>query len=301
MKLLNNERGGALLMVLLIVLVFSILGMSLLAMNISAAKQFNKKEETVQARHQAEMGVLHYKAEIEKHVAAANGENLDNLLADIGGIKEIKEGNYNVKWSSYEYDDKKEVLKINIISKGKSKSSLTEKEIEAKIVIENPGVKGGEHVPPQGNDVETKKDNFIIPKGGYYPNKENLHLKGNLDAVNGNKDTNMTIINDLYIEGNIEINNHSCMVVGGDLTVLGSLPKNMSGKVYIVVNGNAYFNDGPGKINNAGIFVRGDVTGNNLGDLNQYSTLPPKNSCPNIVEPKPGNWFVHPNVYPEYK
>ena len=64
----NNERGGALIMVLLLVLVFTILGMGLLTMNISAAKQFNKKEEQVQARHLAEMGVLHYKAKVHKRV-----------------------------------------------------------------------------------------------------------------------------------------------------------------------------------------------------------------------------------------
>ena len=48
-------------MVLLLVVVFTILGMGLLSINISSTKQFNKKEEQVQARHLAEMGILHYK------------------------------------------------------------------------------------------------------------------------------------------------------------------------------------------------------------------------------------------------
>ena len=68
MKIRYNERGGALLVVLLLVVVFKVVGMGLLTMNISAAKQFNKKEEQVQARHLAEMGVLHYKAEVKQTV-----------------------------------------------------------------------------------------------------------------------------------------------------------------------------------------------------------------------------------------
>ncbi len=71
MKIKNNENGSALLMVLLLMLVFTILGMGLLTMNISAAKQFNK-EEQVQARHFAEMGVLHYKADVEELVEVNN-------------------------------------------------------------------------------------------------------------------------------------------------------------------------------------------------------------------------------------
>ena len=53
-------------MVLLLVVVFTILGMGLFSMNISSTKQFNKKEEQVQARHLAEMGILHYKAKVQE-------------------------------------------------------------------------------------------------------------------------------------------------------------------------------------------------------------------------------------------
>lgn len=68
MKFKNNENGYALLMVILLVLLFTTLGMGLLAMNINASKQFNNKEEQVQARHLAEMGLLHYKAEVKDKI-----------------------------------------------------------------------------------------------------------------------------------------------------------------------------------------------------------------------------------------
>ncbi len=72
MQVFNNERGGTLVMVLLLVIVFTIVGIGLLTMNISASKQFDKKEEQVQARHLAEMGILHYQAAVDEAVRAYN-------------------------------------------------------------------------------------------------------------------------------------------------------------------------------------------------------------------------------------
>ena len=55
-KIRGNEHGNALLMVLMVVVVFTILGVGLLSMNASASKQFDKKEEQVQARHRRRWG-----------------------------------------------------------------------------------------------------------------------------------------------------------------------------------------------------------------------------------------------------
>lgn len=74
MKVKFNEYGGALIYVLLIVFVFAVIGLGLLTMNLSAAKQFTKKEQQIQARHLAEMGVQHYKAELQNLVKTYNSE-----------------------------------------------------------------------------------------------------------------------------------------------------------------------------------------------------------------------------------
>jgi type II secretory pathway component PulK len=63
---LKNQKGYVLLIVLMLIMVFTVLGLSLLTLNITSAKQFNNKEKIVQARHTAEMGALHYKAHIAK-------------------------------------------------------------------------------------------------------------------------------------------------------------------------------------------------------------------------------------------
>ncbi|WP_438311212.1 hypothetical protein [Sporosarcina sp. FA9] len=94
MRIRNNERGSALMVVLLLVAVFTLLGMSLLSMNISAAKQFDKIEEQVQARHLAEMGVLHYKAELQK-IVTDNNNNIANIVKEhISAGKSIEELKY---------------------------------------------------------------------------------------------------------------------------------------------------------------------------------------------------------------
>lgn len=66
----DNEKGSTLVMVLLITVVITILGVSLFAMNISASKQFTKKEQQVQARHLAEMGIMHYHNKVDEDVEA---------------------------------------------------------------------------------------------------------------------------------------------------------------------------------------------------------------------------------------
>ena len=75
----DNEKGSTLVMVLLIAVVITILGAALFTMNMSASKQFTNKEEQVQARHLAEMGVMHYQAKISDIVKAVEFEKYYDL------------------------------------------------------------------------------------------------------------------------------------------------------------------------------------------------------------------------------
>src|SRR6476620_5987891 len=58
---LKNENGMALVTVLLMITVFSILGMAVISLSISNTKQVAKTEQEVQAVDLAEMGVIYYK------------------------------------------------------------------------------------------------------------------------------------------------------------------------------------------------------------------------------------------------
>lgn len=312
MKIRDNERGGALLMVLLLVVVFTVLGVALLSMNISASKQFDNKEEQVIARHQAEMGILHFKEEVKNLVQRAiniNNGSVDSLREDIEGISKLSLGDYEVemKENGIDYDTVEEKLIIEIVSTGKSKS--TQKVIDASIIVQTPNNIGaggsGKDNPPVGSDVQTVNGNYTILKDRKsVPEKNNLYIKGNLGAENGNHSTDLTVENDLYITGSINMNNHSCIIVKGNLTVLGDMPKNLNAHIYLVVYGNAYFGKAPDKINSGGIFVLGNVSGNNLGNLSQYKKpLPEKSDCANIDDKPQYNidWSVEPIVNPNYK
>ncbi len=61
MKNIKNENGMALVTVLLMITVFSILGMAVISLSISNTKQVTKTEEEMQAVDLAEMGVIYYK------------------------------------------------------------------------------------------------------------------------------------------------------------------------------------------------------------------------------------------------
>lgn len=90
MTMLNSEKGGALPLVLLILVVFTVLGLTMISMNLSSAKQLNKKEENTQARHLAEMGVVHYRTLIDQKVLSYNS-NPTNYLVYVNGKLDSKQ------------------------------------------------------------------------------------------------------------------------------------------------------------------------------------------------------------------
>jgi hypothetical protein len=151
LKFNANENGNALLMVLMVVVVFTILGVGLLSMNASASKQFDKKEEKVQARHQAEMGVLHYKAEVNEMLVAHNvalkrigkeEKNVEKLKALLSSqnkafcselakkttTKSLTNERYTVKLkdkvgvkdTGCEYDENDKIIKLTVNSLGEA-------------------------------------------------------------------------------------------------------------------------------------------------------------------------------------
>lgn len=100
MNLLKNERGSTLAMTLMILVLFTVLGFGLITLNTSASKQFNNTEQKVQARHFAEMGLLHYKSEayiaINAHNQIINGIKVDNLLTEEKKIEKINQENSKI-------------------------------------------------------------------------------------------------------------------------------------------------------------------------------------------------------------
>ncbi|MBO0601341.1 hypothetical protein I2483_06680 [Sporosarcina sp. E16_3] len=322
----KNERGGALVMVLLLVLVFTILGMGLLTMNISAAKQFNKKEEQVQARHFAEMGVLHYQAKVKEmieehnnkiksitHAEILSGINTE-FCRELNNEKKLPEEINGEKQSNYTVslkgtsgcDSISTEIKLTINSVGKSGINR-EVEIDADITFRRPntlfdvvsggGENGGNNLPPTTptENVNVEYGNFNI-KNGAKQYETSIHIKegkkgekGQLTVEPGKNEggTDATFQNDLYVEGVVDIHNQGCIAVQGNFTATESLK--LGNKAYLYIYGNANL---PSSINlhnnHAEIYVSGDVYINGVKQVpEKYSAVPIKNS--ECSPPGPGD------------
>lgn len=87
LKIINNQKGVTLVVVLLMVTVFTILGMSVIGYALTNTNQVEKSEKNMQAVDIAEMGVIRYKNEFM--------EKAKELLSD--SINAVNEANKDMK------------------------------------------------------------------------------------------------------------------------------------------------------------------------------------------------------------
>ena len=323
MKRVNEEGGYALLMVMMLMMLFTVIGLGLLATNINASKQSSTKEGHVQARHYAEMGVLHYQAAIKKELKDNQNEihNKDGFCSTIEGLPTtFEESNYQISSSNCTYEN--EEITISFNSEGYAGINKVE-EIEATISIEK---QTGPPIKPTApedaninwptcpeNNSHGQECNDIVPKFTVVENismkrgdlKFEDHLIVNSLTVEGGNEALLTVKKDLYIQNSLKALNHACIVVQGNLTILNSIEA--GNKIYIFVYGDANF---PLSIKmakpNADIFVLGDVYIENVkeenpvaykpfpnGDSYNGCSLPPKN-------PPPGKWNLNSEIHAHY-
>ncbi|WP_422123000.1 hypothetical protein DHX103_14840 [Planococcus sp. X10-3] len=268
MKNTKNESGYALLMVIMLVLLFTTLGMGLLAMNINASKQFNNKEEQVQARHQAEMGLLHYQAEVKKKVeeykfTRSTGEKKDAALARsrtelCQQIKEVElpkimgdNGEYTI--SDRVIDGCSEnatgEIKISLQSTGESTNGV-EKIVDGSIEMRPPVMEVDNEVPlepeiPENNDSDDDEDaGYTKMDGPFVIRDENLEFNtlvintSPTDTHSDKKDRGQTL---QFGSGKGEY-----LTINKDLYVGGTIHSQNHSCIYVrgnmTVTGNLYFN-----------------------------------------------------------
>ncbi|MBT2569227.1 hypothetical protein [Planococcus sp. ISL-110] len=267
MRRIRNEKGYALLLVMLMVVLFTIMGMGLLAMNMNAAKQFNTKEEQVQARHQAEMGILHYQAEIEKNFHPVI-EDKSAFCVSLENLKQQVIGKY-YSISASECEIENEKITFSFTSKGTA-GVREEKIVEASIFFEKKtsgqgtgeGLESGNTntLPTMPSNSVRKELNGLDVDNGTFPlGKANLYILGDLTVESGFNmgGSQIEIPNDLYIDGNMDLHNQGCVVVRNDLTVLDKIK--FGNKIYLFVYGDANLPDDIQIHNNSEIFISGNV------------------------------------------
>lgn len=272
MKTFKNEKGYALLMVLMLILLFTVLGMGLMATNMNSATQFNTKENQVQARHQAEMGVLHYGVILQDKInsastAAINCSDIDALL---GPTRKLAEGDYAIEpagalGSSCTEVANSKLLEITIKSKGIINGN-TEKEVEATFYAENQGVLTdgdtgnkviGPPALPTGENTETFDELELKKETEVF--EGNLIVEEHLNFLPGNGN-NLIVKNDLYIAGLISMKNHDCISTGGNFTALQSFDWGNS-HTDLLVRKDAYLPSeiGGWKKDHTNLYVFGDL------------------------------------------
>lgn len=286
-----NEKGYALLMVMMLVLLFTTLGMGLLAMNINASKQFNLKEEKVQARHQAEMGVLHYKAEIEKEFLKKN-RVINDKVAFCNSLKVLKEKvvseNYSILSNECKIENEK--IRFSFVSKGVSGTQQA-KIVEASIFLEKKssggnieeGIEndnsGALPIRPT-NSVREELKGLKVENGTFPLTKANLYIEGRLTVEPGFNlgGSQINIPNDLFIKGEMDLHNQGCVVVRNDLTVSEKIK--FGNKIYLFVYGDANLPDDISIHNNGEIFITGNVFINGVKQTpkpSKYAAVPTGN------------------------
>ncbi len=77
--MVKYERGSSLITVLLVMTVFTIIGLSLLGLNLNTSKQVYKTGSDLQATNLAEMGVTHLKEEVYRTLNANNDKTVTDL------------------------------------------------------------------------------------------------------------------------------------------------------------------------------------------------------------------------------
>lgn len=257
MNFFKNQKGYALLLVMLLVVLFTILGMGLLTMNINASKQFNLKEEQVQARHLAEMGILHYQEVLEKEVQANTTDlkcaKIEPLLQVVTGdvISDLKYEVVGNSSSGISCTEQSGMLEVKIMSKSEG-DLAAEKIITASYFVKNkgapvPGSGSSTPSPPlvpakpvtSGSKLINWVDNCsnknqksceehetieeFTEVNTITMKKSSLHFKDSLVleklVIDGGKEANLKVDKNMYVSNEIDIQNHACIAVGQSLVV----------------------------------------------------------------------------------
>ena len=75
--MLRDERGGSLIYVLLMILVFSILGMAIMAGTVSESKRTEMTESEMQAQHLALNGLTYFETAFKAYINLQHTERIN--------------------------------------------------------------------------------------------------------------------------------------------------------------------------------------------------------------------------------
>lgn len=291
MNYARNERGGSLLIVLLILVIFTLLGLSALAMNLTATKQLNKKGNMAQSRHLAEMGILHYKADIDNAVLRFNSVPANYMIYTAKGVVDqdksftkYKEGLCkivstidvssnvaNINTGSYSFTKEPINCKVDkieqpFISHGQSKNG--NKNIKATIIVaQSVNLDGGNGTPPVLPGIPPQKPNSPAANAPRVNDLDDIRKDNGYKVVHGttSKDP-FTTSAAIELLGSVDMNKKSTWIFGDNLLIGGSFSMKTAGNNLstLTVNNDFYIGGSFHTDNHNSIIVSGNfiVMGN---------------------------------------
>lgn len=246
LKYIKNEKGMALLTVILMFTVFTILGMVVFNAITNNTKQIIKTEGTIQATDIAEMGVTYYKTAIQEKIEALNEVGTASITSYFDSLN-ISLGSLQIKKSISEDDVYFELQPITnisdygvtnanpLVNNIVSYKSADEKQIG--VILKSKGYAKGQ---PRDLSLHLIYDIRIDPEGIFTINiPEDTDLStncgsslstSNYDNFNCVYDGDQSIgtldsISDatLYISGDLDVSDKVNSISGGAIHVEGDL------------------------------------------------------------------------------
>lgn len=287
----KNEQGSVLLVVLLMMTVFSIIGITLVGMAANNAKQIAHTGSEIKATNLAEMGVTHMKKQVAGILSRNSKKSLDYTVETFNNELPLN-NSFNLKlgqpYPMYRIEniivspstsEKQENISISFISTGIAEDQQ-ESRISGKMIISR-GFLSGDFPHPttemKSTDEESIKFNHEFTSSTLFLN--NFTLRSN---------SVLSFKKDAYFQNGLDTESNTRLEIGRDLYLKEeSFIKNNSD---VWVKGNAHIEslgvkqNNPGKGNQGLICIEGTLY--LYGDEENISVKTPNPSCAQIIDSK---------------
>lgn len=279
---LANERGGALIIVLLTITLISIFSVTLLFQLTSAKKQFNQTEGDIQATNTAEMGLIYIRQEIlEVYKSLSSSNNREDVIQELS--EELSFLPFEKSFKSATITPTKYEVDVNI-ERGEGNTIIIEntstgtvgeytKTLSDRISLSYVGSGDLSFEENAPSDEELKDYNKVTDKKESKFGQD-TKLEGDhhfLQEFHITSSSNQVVVDgDLYLEEGAHVNNN-----GNTLHIKGNLfseSTNFKGgtKSKIIVERNAIFKQ-TGFSTSVPICIKGSTNYENPNEINDCS------------------------------
>ncbi|WP_157413015.1 type IV pilus modification PilV family protein [Neobacillus drentensis] len=233
---MREEKGSTLITVLLMIVVFTVIGLSLIGINVNNSKQVSKSGNDIQATNLAEMGTTHLKEDIFTKIASDEYKTkdleeikkslqseLDTIINHDFQVNTSNKTKFKIAAATVQNEvvGNNEIIKVKFTSVGTSENDQTRKVIGTFKLLRGKGVSFPPK-PPNITDANTYL-NSIVYKGNYTKTEPVYYYSG--FTMNPPTTLTFTVTADLYAKGTIRQEANTDLTVWGNAHVENPYPK----------------------------------------------------------------------------